>query len=262
MRDQPYSLAAFADKLSQRTALGKDEREALLSLPHRTSTLPRATFIAREGECASHCCTLLSGFAYSHRVTGNGSRQVTSVHMAGDLLDIQNGASDVAVCSVQALGPVVIAHIPRSALTAVAKAHPSIAVALWTDTGANASILAEWLVRVGRLDARSRIAHLVCELAVRQKSSGISAGPCFPWVLTQEQLGDATGMTSVHVNRTVQILRRDGLLSMGQHRIEVSDWNGLCRAADFSPGYLQLGDIDMLPSSPVAICEMPHLMAV
>lgn len=240
------SLKPMADKLGRRARLGSAEREAILALPHRVTGLGRASFISREGERVSHCCLLLSGFAYCHRTTGDGSRQILSIHLAGDLLDLQNGAAEFAPCNVQALSSVKVAYIPRSELLSLAAKYPQIAAALWADTGVNASILSEWLLNVGQRPARSRISHLVCEMALRQKHAGLCAGPEYEWMITQEQLGDATGLTSVHVNRTLQALRKDGLLQTSQGRVRILDWQALQAEGDFTPGYLQLGSHDTL----------------
>jgi len=237
-------LSPMTRKLARRSPLGERERAALQALPHRIADLDRSRFIAREGEPNRHCCLLLSGFAYCHRLTGDGARQILSVHLTGDLLDLQNGAAEIATSNVQPLSPVRVAFIPRAALLALADAHPSIAAALWADTGANASILAEWLLNVGRRNARARIAHLMCELAVRQQTAGLCNGPHYPWWITQEQLGDATGLTSVHVNRTLQGLRQEGLLQTVQRQVSLLDWPGLCAAGDFSAGYLQFSDVE------------------
>jgi CRP-like cAMP-binding protein len=235
-------LLPMAHKLGSRSSLGTAEYEALLALPHRVADLDRTRFIAREGEPVSHCSLLLSGFAYCHKVTGDGARQVLSIHFPGDLLDLQKGVAGMATCNVQPLSAAKVAFIDRPALFALAAEYPRIAAALWADAGANASILAEWLVNVGRRNARSRIAHLVCEMAVRQDASGTNHGPNYAWALTQEQLGDATGLTSVHVNRTMQGLRQEGLLGTAHRQLSVLNWQGLCEAGDFTLGYLQLGD--------------------
>ena len=157
------------------------------------------------------CGLLLKGFVYCHKSTGGGARQILSIHMPGDLLDLQDCAGETAALNVQALTQIRVALIPREALLSVALKYPAVATALWMDTGANASILAEWLLNIGRRDARSRLSHLVCELVVRQGELK-AYPPTEGFLMTQEQLGDATALTSVHVNRTLQGLRKDGLI--------------------------------------------------
>jgi hypothetical protein len=108
------------------------------------------------------------------------------------------------------------------------------------DTAATGSILGEWLLNVGQRKARERICHLLCELALRQEAMGVHVGPDYRWKITQEQLGDATGLTSVHVNRTLQSLRRDGLLRPDRRQVTVADWRRLGEQGDFTPAYLHL----------------------
>jgi CRP-like cAMP-binding protein len=230
----------MVSKLQRRSVLVQAECAALLSLPYRLADLDRTSFIAREGDRVTHCAVLLSGFAYCHKMTGDGARQIVSIHVRGDLLDLQSYAAGLAAYNVQPLSSVQAAFIPRTALLEVAKAFPGIARALWEDAGANASILAEWLLNVGRRAARSRICHLLCELAVRQEQAGICSGPDYDWPMTQEQLGDATGLTSVHVNRTMQGLRKDGLLETIGRRVRVLDWVRVKDEGDFAAGYLGL----------------------
>lgn len=234
------NLDAMVNKIERRSPLSRRDRDAFLALPHRLVKHERGKFIVREGERLANISLLLAGFASCHRITKGGSRQIQSVHMAGDLLDLQNGAGDLALCNVQALSSVTIALISRPALFALASERPSIATALWRDTGANAVILAEWLVNIGRRCARSRIAHLICELAVRQESAGLATGPNYSWAFTQEQIGDATGLTTVHVNRTMQGLRKDGFLRTDHGQVSILDWSGLSAAGDFDRNYLQL----------------------
>lgn len=94
------------------------------------------------------------------------------------------------------------------------------------------------MLNLGRRSARQRVAHFMCEMAVRAQAAGVQSGPIYSWPLTQEELGDATGMTSVHTNRTVQSLRRERLVEVGHGEVQVIDWKGLQLAGDFTPNYL------------------------
>ena len=236
------ALTPMVNKLAQRTALGVAERDALLSLPHRTAQLRRGSFIAREGDTPLKCCLLLSGFVYRHKMTGDGTRQILAVHVQGDLVDLQNGLLAQADHNVQPLTGIEVAFIPHEAILAVAATFPRIARALLADMAATGSILSEWLLNVGQRNARERICHLLCELAVRQEAAGIRVGADYAWPITQEQLGDATGLTSVHINRTLQALRREGLLSPSSRQVTVTNWARLREQGDFSPAYLHLRD--------------------
>ena len=116
--------------------------------------------------------------------------------------------------------------------------RPTIGRAILLDSLIEASVFREWVVNVGRRDARTRIAHLLCELAVRLNAAGLADGPEFEFPLTQEQLADATGLTAVHTNRTLQTLRKDGLIKLTAHRLTILDWDALADFGDFSERYL------------------------
>jgi len=232
------ALVPVVGKLTRRSLLSAVEIEALLQLPHRVVEKHPASYIVREGDTAVECVALLSGFAHRSKTTRNGSRQILSVHLRGDLLDLQNGLLERADHSVQALSSVRVAYIPHRAILDLAAAYPAIARALWRDTLIDGSIFREWIVNVGKRNARQRISHLLCELAVRQEAAGLCRAPRYEWPMTQEQIGDATGLTSVHVNRTIQGLRSAGLLSTNQRSVTITDWPQLQAEGDFNRAYL------------------------
>jgi CRP-like cAMP-binding protein len=124
--------------------------------------------------------------------------------------------------------------------------RPAIGSAIIQLTLIEASILREWVVNVGRRDARQRIAHLLCEFAVRLEIRGLTTDGGFELPMTQEQLADATGLTSVHVNRVLKGLEADGLISRKRRYIQFDDWRALQDAGDFTRRYLHVSDQDML----------------
>jgi CRP-like cAMP-binding protein len=113
--------------------------------------------------------------------------------------------------------------VPRDALGALMGERPVIRRAIWLDLLLDASVFREWVVNVGRRTARQRIAHLFCELALRLKAAGLAAGPEFDFPVTQEHIADATGLTVVHTNRTLQVLRRDGLIGLQSSKLTILD---------------------------------------
>jgi CRP-like cAMP-binding protein len=226
-------------RLSRRSALGPSEREALLALPYQMANLDRDDFIAREGDEMTHCCLLLSGYAYAYKLAGNGARQILSFHIRGDLLGLHGGAAEPNSCNLQPLASVKALLVPHKPLLDIAAQYPEIGRALWAEASVSNALLGEWLLNVGQRDARGRICHLLCELARRQAEAGICSGPDFEWPMTQEQLGDATGLTSVHVNRVVQRLRAEGWVRTTGRRVLICDWHRLSEAGDCAPGLLQ-----------------------
>jgi CRP-like cAMP-binding protein len=209
-------------------------------LPTTFRTLEPATYMIREGEPADSCILLLTGFAYRHKVTGEGARQILSVHMSGEFLDLQNCLLGVADHNVQALTRCEIATVPANALRRLAEERPVVGRAMWIDTLIDSAIFREWIVNVGRRDSITRIAHLLCEFALRLEEAGLSADHVYELPMTQEQLADATGLTPVHVNRVLKELGRRGLIERQKRAINIVDWDQLQQIGDFSSRYLHM----------------------
>jgi CRP-like cAMP-binding protein len=214
------------------------DRQALLALPHNVKKLPAAAHIVRDGDAADHCSLLLSGFAYRYKLTGEGGRQIISLHIAAEFLDLQNSLLGVADHSVQMLTDGELAFIPGSALQDLALSRSAIARALWIDTLIDASIFREWVVNVGRRDSRARVAHILCEFSLRLEAAGMANNHHYELPMTQEQLADAVGLTSVHVNRVLKQLGEEGLIWRDRRTIRIEDWEGLRDAGDFNERYL------------------------
>jgi CRP-like cAMP-binding protein len=225
-------------RLESRGALTDAGRQAIRDLPFAFKTLEPATYIVREGEPPAHCALLLAGYAYRHKVTGDGARQILSLHMTGEFLDLQNSFLDVADHNVQALTRVEIASVPVPAIRAIAVEYPRVGQAMWIDTLIDAAIFREWIVNVGRRDAISRISHLLCEFSLRLEAAGLAAHYRYELPMTQEQIADATGLTSVHVNRVLKELGRLGVIQREKRAVEIVDWNQLSGIGDFNARYL------------------------
>lgn len=227
-------------RLESRSPLTEDDGKAIRALPFTFRTLDAAGYMVREGEEPETCNLLLSGFAYRHKVTRSGERQILSVHLPGEFLDFQNSFLAVADHNVQALTRAEVAGIPVPALQRIATDYPRVGRAMWIDTLIDAAIVREWLVNVGRRDSTSRIAHLLCELALRLREAGLSDADGYQLPMTQEQLADAVGLTPVHVNRVLQALGREGLIARDKRVIRILDGDALRDVGDFSTRYLHL----------------------
>lgn len=182
----------------------------------------------------------MSGFAYRQKVTGEGTRQIVALCIPGDAIDFQNMFLSISDHGIQILTRAVVADIPREPLQQLMLKRPAIGVAIIHSTLIEASILREWVVNVGRRDARARIAHVLCEFAVRLEARGLASKDGFELPMTQEQLGDATSLTPVHVNRVLKGLQSDGLISRQRRNIQFTDWRALQDTADFTRRYLHL----------------------
>ena len=236
------SQSSFLEPIYRRWSrigsLTPEDREELEALPWARRPYERDAYYVREGQPTTVCTVLLSGFAYRQKLVSDGARQIISFHIPGEFLDIQNCMLEVADHNVQSLGRTMIATIPKSALMELMAERPSIRRAIWLDSLIDASIFREWVVNVGRRDARERIAHLLCELAARLRAAGLDPGPAFDFPVTQEQLADATGLTAVHTNRTLQSLRREGLIDLSSSKLTILDWEALAAVGDFNKRYL------------------------
>ncbi len=240
MADVVSPLALMVRKLEIHTPLQQDDRDALLALPHTLKTYDPSAYLVREGDAPEQCAVLLSGFAFRQKLTGAGMRQIVSMHIPGDALDFQHLFLDVADHNVQTLTRADVATIPRKALRDLARSRSAVGNAIFVSTLVEGSISREWVLNIGRRDARSRLAHFLCEFAMRLDVLELSAGQPYELPMSQEQLGDALGLTAVHVNRTIKSLEADGLITRNRRRISFPRWDALRELADFSSRYLHL----------------------
>ena len=240
MNENDCPLAPMLRKLSARGTLSAADAAAVLALPYRLKTLSAHEYVIREGDVATHSCLLRSGFAYRQKQTGDGKRQICSLHLAGDMVDLQNSLLRIADHSVQALTDVAVALIPREAVLDLAFGYRAVGEALWYDTLVDASIFREWTTSIGQRSAEARLAHLFCEFGIRLEAAGLGSATRFDLPMTQEQLADSTGLTPVHVNRMMRGLREAGVISTSRRELTIVDWDGLAQAGDFDRMYLHL----------------------
>ena len=142
--------------------------------------------------------------------------------------------------SIGTITPCTVGFIQHEAARDLCERHPRIGSAFWRDTLIQAAVFREWVTNVGRREAYGRVAHLLCEIVVRMRAVGLAEGHACDLPMTQNELADATGMSTVHVNRTLQELRGDGLITLKGASLTVLDWEALKHAGDFDPTYLHL----------------------
>jgi CRP-like cAMP-binding protein len=228
-------------KLQYWRKLSAEDGAALLALPFSVRTLEANHYIVREFDRADFSCVLLSGFAVRHKIVAGGHRQILSIHMKGDIVDLQNSLLGSADHSVQMLTAGKIGMIARAEMDRIAFERPEIGRAMWIDSLVDGSIFREWIANIGRRDAQTRIAHLLCEFALRLKIAGLGETTNYELPMTQEQVADATGLTSVHVNRTLKALQAGGYIVRSTPRlIEIGNWRRLADVGDFNSAYLHL----------------------
>ena len=227
-------------KLESILTLSEGERAAILRLPMQLMSLRADQDIVREGDRPSRCCALLEGFTCTYKVTHAGKRQIMAFHIAGDIPDLQSLHLPTLDNSVQTLTPCRVGFIQHEDLHGLCHAQPRLAGAFWRETLVDAAIFREWMLNIGRREAYGRLAHLLCELVTRMRAVGLVQDYTCELPMTQGELGDALGVSNVHVNRTLQDLRGAGLITLKGGSLVVFDWEGLKQAGEFNPAYLHL----------------------
>lgn len=237
----PSPMQMFVDRLDRRSGLTGEEADALLSLRGHLSVARANVDIVSPGTLTVNASLVVDGLAGRFGQVVNGQRQITGLYSSGDMCDLHSLVTPTAGWAFQALSPTTILKIAHADLKAVADAYPRIAEAFWRDCSVDASVTSQWVVNVGRRDSSSRLAHLLCEMGVRYEDAGSGMRTAYSLPATQTQIGDALGLTSVHVNRMMRMLRDLGLATVRKHQVTVQDWDGLARRGDFDEDYLQIG---------------------
>jgi len=197
------------------------------------------TFIT-PGQELSCSTLLLDGILCRYKDLSDGQRQITELHVAGDFADLHSFTLKHLDHSVMALTPARVVQVPHEKLKGITEEHPHLARVLWFSTNLDAAIHREWEVSLGRRNALQRTAHLFCELQVRLGLVGLASEKGFELPITQVELAECLGLTSVHVNRVLKELRERGLVEFRGGRVTISDLAALRRAAEFDPAFLYL----------------------
>ncbi len=221
-------------KLDQLGSLSEAEKQALTSFPLNVRLIGADLDLIRAGDHPSDCQLILEGFVCRYKTIEDGRWQIVSFHIPGDIVDLNSLSLGQMDHNVATLTQVKVASIPHAILLEWMRNHPHFARLLWRDTLIDAFIFREWVLNVGRRSAIERIAHLLCEMVTRLRAVGLECD--LP--ITQAKLADATGLSAVHVNRTVQELQGDGLIELSGKTVAMLDWERLKRTAGFDPGYL------------------------
>jgi CRP-like cAMP-binding protein len=232
--------ARLIQQLGTISVLDDADRAALADLPFRSKTIPENRDITREGSRRIEACVVLEGFVCRYKMVAGGRRQILSFHLSGDLPDLQCLHIPVMDHGLSALTKVRVAFIPHDAIRALSLKRPTVGDALMRHALIDGAIFREWIANVGRRTALERIAHVMCETYVRMRALGLVTEAEFELPLTQAELGDATGLSNVHVNRTLQEMRRLRLITTLRKKHSIIDWDLLQETADFDPAYLHL----------------------
>lgn len=234
----PSVLHPLLRKLGTIAELSAVEIAAIEALPMLVRDLRSGQNIVREGDRPTQCCVVLSGNAFRYKILSEGRRQILSFHIAGDVPDLQSLYLEVLDHSLATFTPSRVAFIPHDAVRNLLHTHCRVADAMWREMLIDASIFREWVANIGRRSAEGRLAHVLCEMYEKSRHVGLASGPTFSLPVTQEELGDAMGLSTVHVNRTMMELRRKNLIKTPRGAVMIHDWEGLKEAGGFDPAYL------------------------
>lgn len=220
--------------------LSADELQAVIELPMSVRDVKAKQDIVREGDRPSQCCLVLAGLVHRYKQLPDGKRQIMGLYIAGDLPDLMSLHITVMDHDIGTLAPSKLGFIQHEHLRELMRRHPRIGDVFWRDTLIDAAVFREWMVGLGARSAYSRVARFFCEMVVKHRAVGLTTDHSIDLPLTQGELGDAAGISTVHVNRVVQELREHQLISWFGHKMAVLDWEGLKEAAAFDPTYLHL----------------------
>lgn len=236
---QSGSRSALVTKLETVARLTEEDRSALVALGDDPREMGARRNVIREGERPDHVHLMVEGWAARYKLLADGTRQITAFLIPGDFCDLHVTILGEMDHSITTLTRAKVAYIPRSKMDALTE-RPRLTKAFWWATLVDEAVLRAWIVNVGRREAFEAIAHLMCELYVRMKNVGLTDGHCFDLPLTQEELGDALGLTPVHVNRVLQRMRGDELISFKGGVLTIHDYRRLEAASGFNSNYLHI----------------------
>lgn len=233
-------ISVHLQKLRRRVEISADEERVIRAAVAETRAIPANQVAVRSGEELSSSMMLLTGWMARYKDLPSGERQVTELHVAGDFTDLHGFTLKCLDHDVMAMSDCTVAVIPYDRLRAVTEQYPRLARIYWFQTNIDAAIHREWALSLGQRSAISRMAHLFCEMYERLDVVGRTDGDGYEFPLTQRELSECLGLTVVHVNRTLQALRRRGLVELENRQLRIHDRRGLEGVAEFDPAYLYL----------------------
>jgi len=233
-------ITAHLKKLRLRTTISAEEERVIRSLVAENRRWPADRILVRAGEQLNVSMLVLDGWLVRSKDLPSGERQVTEIHVPGDFADLHGFTLKQLDHDIISITECVIGYVPHERLTALTETYPHLTRVYWLSTNVDAAISREMGLSLGQRSAISRMAHLFCELHTRLSIIGRTDGDTFEFPLTQRELAECLGLTVVHVNRTIQELRRRMLVETANRHIRILDRQGLETLAEFDPGYLQL----------------------
>ena len=231
------SGSCFAEVLSELIDLTDIEKGALESLEERQRHVRRGAVLQRENEACNELFILRKGLMMSYVLLDDGSRQILRFLFPGDMLCISSAIYREAPETLAALSDCVVSPFDRAALSEMMVAHPRLASMVLVYSQIERVALTDRLAALGRTSAKARVAALLLELRNRLRATDKHITNVFPLGLTQEEVGDATGLTAVHVNRMLRQLEEEKLIAREGGRVTLLDERALGRAANYVNRY-------------------------
>ncbi|WP_341633169.1 Crp/Fnr family transcriptional regulator [Sphingomonas agri] len=227
-------------KLRARDEISAQEEQAIRGLISQVIEIPEDRTFIRHGEELHQSTLLLDGWLARAKDLPSGQRQIAELHVAGDFADLHGFTLKHLDHDLISMSRCRLALVPHDRLVELTERFPHLTRVYWFSTNLDAAIHREWTLSLGRRSALGRMAHLFCELNIRLAIADRAQNDSYEFPLTQVELGECLGLTAVHVNRTLQELRRMGLLELQNRRVSILDLKGLKGVAEFDPAYLYL----------------------
>lgn len=225
-------------KLEHFGTLTAEDRDILTSLCAETFPVGSRTEVARDGERPTGIFVLLDGMACRFKLRANGARQILAYMVPGDFCDLDIALLDRRDHAIASLSPCRFARIAFDPLQDLAQDRNHLIALMRRANLMDDAILREWLVNLGSRSAIERIAHLLLELLTRLRTVGLARSDGYDLPTSQIDLADTTGLSTVHVNRTLQDLKRQGLIELRSRVLTIRNIPCLTSLSGFDPAYL------------------------
>ena len=229
---------ALIKRLRKSDDISEEDIQEINALPITVKEYAAERAVVRDGDRATECCLIAEGFCVRSKTIPDGKRQILSIHIAGEIPDLMSLFLHVMDHDLSTVTPCTLGFINHETLRKLHRRRPNVAEIFWRDTLIDAAMFREWIVNVGQRSAPARLAHVVAELRERLKVIGRVEGSDFEMPLTQEQIGEALGITSVHANRVIKQLRQEEIVDVQRGRVTVLNEAKFRQLADFDSRYL------------------------
>jgi len=233
-------IEALLLNLQSHDVLSAKEIDLLESIVGRERIVAAGEDLVSEGSRPTASTLLLDGFAARYKLLKDGRRQITALQVPGDFIDLHAFPIKIMDHGILAMSACRVAYVDHSDLRAITTTHPHLTRLLWLDTLVDGAIHREWIVAMGRRSKQAHLAHLICELYVRLRKVKRTNGSSFQFPLTQTAMADVLGVSLVHLNKTLQSLRKERAFTWEGRVITILDWTKLQAIAGFDPVYLAL----------------------